>query len=276
MFYDGVMNLNYSSLYEYEKCASGIMLKKFLAAGDGSVTDIVIPSEYSGESVTEIGFEAFARSRFIRALVIPGSVQRLGGGAFRECTSLESVRVSGGIRQLPAAAFFGCTALKSAELCEGVEVIGSNAFRKCTSLESIMLPKSLWSIESCAFLESPKLPAEIVMMGLAGSTDYTRPFRRCVEFDWENALRPDVFGLALKYGSYDNDRDLVLLQIVKQGLTEYLILVERAGWLDDKDEDHIEKMMLTAISFGQAEAAAMLLDYKRTRFGFDGGDNFEL
>lgn len=115
--------------------------------------------------------------------------------------------------------FFGCSTLKSAELGEGVEVIGSNAFRKCMSLESVTLPKSLRSIESCAFMESPRLPAEIVMMGLAGSTDSTKPFKHYVEFDWENALRPDVFNLALKYGSYDSNRDLAFVQIVKRDLT---------------------------------------------------------
>ncbi|MBD5383543.1 MAG: leucine-rich repeat domain-containing protein [Ruminococcaceae bacterium] len=267
--------MNYSSLYKYEKCANGLSLKKFLAASDSSVTDIVIPSEHSGVPVTEIGFEAFARSRFIRSLVIPESVLKLGGGAFRECTSLESVRVSGSIRQLPAAAFFGCSALKSAELCEGIEVIGSNAFRKCISLESIVLPKSLRSIESCAFLESPRLPAEVVMIGLAGSIDHTKPFKHYIEFDWENALRPDVFSLALQYGSYDNNRDLVLLQIVKRDLTEYLELVERAGWLDNMDEGYIERMILIAASLRKAEAAAWLLDCKKRRFGF-GGRNYEL
>lgn len=268
--------MNCKSPYEFEECLSGLSLKKFLAANDSSVAEIVIPSEYSGVPVTEIGFEAFARSPFIKTLVIPESVCRIGGGAFRECARLESVRVSGSVRQLPAAIFFGCSTLKSAELDEGVEVIGSNAFRKCTSLESITLPKSLRSIESCAFLESPRLPAEVVMMGLAGSTDSAKPFKHYVEFDWENALRPDVFNLALKYGSYDSNRDLALLQIVKRDLTEYFKFVEQAGWLENKDEDYIERIMSIAVSFRKTEAAAWLLDYKRRRFGFNGGNDLEL
>lgn len=106
--------------------------------------------------------------------------------------------------------FFGCSTLKGAELGEGVEVTGSNAFRKCMSLESVTLPKSLRSIESCAFPELPKLPAEVVMMGLAGSTDSTKPFKHYVELDWENSLHPDVFNLALN-GSYDSNRDLAFV-----------------------------------------------------------------
>lgn len=268
--------MNGKSPYKFEECANGLSLKKYLAANDIDATKIVIPSEYSGVPVTEIGFEAFARSPFIKTLFIPESVCRIGGGAFRECTRLESVHVSGSIRQLPAAVFFGCSALKCAVLCEGVEVIGNNTFRKCTSLETITLPKSLQSIESCAFLESPRLPAEIVMMGLAGSTDHTKPFKHYVEYDWDNALRPDVFSLALKYGSYDSNRDLALMQMVKRDLTGYLELVERSGWLDDKDEDYIERIMSIAVSFRKTEAAAWLLDYKRRRFGFNGGNDLEL
>ena len=79
MVNERVINLNCKSLYEFEKCASGLSLKKFIAANDSSVADIVIPSEYSGVPVPEIGFEAFARSPFIKTLVIPESVQKLGG-----------------------------------------------------------------------------------------------------------------------------------------------------------------------------------------------------
>lgn len=219
MVNERVINLNCKSLYEFEKCASGLSLKKFIAANDSSVADIVIPSEYSGVPVTEIGFEAFAQSPFIKTLIISKSVKKLGGGAFRECARLDSVHISGSIRQLPTAVFFGCSTLKGAELGEGVEVIGSNAFRKCMSLESVTLTKSLRNIESCAFMESPRLPAEIVMMGLAGSTDSAKPFKHYVELDWENSLHPDVFNLALKYGSYDSNRDLAFVQIVKRDLT---------------------------------------------------------
>jgi len=117
--------LNCKSLYEFEKCASGLSLKKFIASNDSSVADIVIPSEYSGVPVTEIGFEAFAQSPFIKTLIIYKSVKKLGGGAFRECARLDSVHISGSIRQMPTAVFFGCSTLKGAELGEGVEVIGS-------------------------------------------------------------------------------------------------------------------------------------------------------
>lgn len=74
-----VINMNCKRLYEFADCAGGLSLKKILAANGSSVTDIVIPSEYSGVPVTEIGFEAFAQASFIKTLVIPESVQKLGG-----------------------------------------------------------------------------------------------------------------------------------------------------------------------------------------------------
>ncbi|MCX4356051.1 MAG: hypothetical protein OSJ43_07475 [Oscillospiraceae bacterium] len=71
--------MNCKSLYEFAGCAGELSLKKILAANDSSVTDIVIPSEYSSIPVTEIGFEAFAQAPFIKTLVIPESVPKPGG-----------------------------------------------------------------------------------------------------------------------------------------------------------------------------------------------------
>lgn len=267
--------MNYNEMFEFGKREGGFSLDKFLAANDSGVAEVIIPSEYKSLPVVGIGFEAFGRSPFIRSVIIPDSVCRLGGGAFRDCTALESVRVPGSIRQLPASVFLGCTALKTAELCEGVEVIGSNAFRKCTSLESIILPKNLRSIESCAFLGSPRLPTEIVMMGLACSVDYTAPFQHYIELDWENALRIDVFKLALKYGSFDEvGRESVLTEIVRRGLVSHLALAEQAGWLNN--EERTRSLTDIAVSFKKAEAAAWLLDYQRRKFGFNGGNDLEL
>lgn len=267
--------MNNNENFKYELSGNELRLTEYAAKNAPALTEITVPSEHTGIPVTEIGFEAFARSPFLRTIVIPESIHKLGGGAFRECTALESIRIHGNIRQLPAAVFLGCTALKSAELCEGVEVIGSNAFRKCTSLESIALPKTLRSIESCAFLESPKLPAETVMMGLAGSTDHTKPFKHYAEFDWDNALRDDVFLSALKYNSFrDIDTDKLLEEITRRGLGHYLELIEQSGLL--MDEVRLDEYVSVSAQKGQTELTAWLLDYKKRRFGFKGGSAFEL
>lgn len=261
-------------LYEFEKCTDGLSLKGFLAADDNGAADIAIPAVYEGLPVLEVGFEAFSGARFLRSIAIPESIRRLGGGAFRECTALEGVRIPGSIRQIPAAAFLGCSGLKNAVLCEGVEVIGSNAFRRCAALENVTLPKSIRSIESCAFLESPKLPAEIVMMGLAGSPDSTKPFKHYAEYDWENALREDVFTLALKYGGFRGIGDERLLEeIFSRGTDRHLRIMEDMRYFS---VERLDALIERFVQKQNTEIAAWLLEYKKRAFGFDTENGYEL
>lgn len=269
------MIMRSDNIFRFEETIGGLSLQKFLAADNKNVTKADIPSVHEGLAVLEVGFEAFAGARFLRSVTVPSSVSRLGGGAFRGCAALESICVHGGIRKLSASVFLGCTGLKRAELCEGVEVIGSNAFRNCTALESIAIPKSLRVIESCAFLGSPKLPAETVMMGLAGSVDYTEPFRHYAELDLDSALRDDVFTLALKYGSFRNiDRDKLVTEITRRGTERYLRLAEHAGLFSDAER--LDEYISVSAKKGYAEITAWLLEYKKARFGFDGGNRYEL
>lgn len=267
--------MSYNRLYEIEKCPGGLLIKRFLAANESSVTSITIPSLYEGFSVLGVGFEAFAGARFLRSVTIPESICRLGGGAFRECTALESIRVPGSILQIPAAAFLDCTALHSAELCEGIRSIGSNAFRSCTALESISLPKSLQSIESCAFIDSPKLPPEIILMGLIRCPDLTLPIKVLHDIEWESALRPDVFSLALKLGGFgSNLNERVLFRIAERGPSEDFVLAAQAGLLDSAE--FTDKLLKRSSAAENAETAAWLLEYKRRKFGFVTEDDYEL
>lgn len=262
-------------LYEFENHKSYLTLKSFLAADDSGVTSVTIPSLYEGKSVLEVGFEAFAGARYLRSVTIPESVYRLGGGAFRGCIALESVRVPGSVSQLPAAAFLDCTALKSVELCEGIRVINANAFRNCTALESVLLPKSLQSIESCAFLGSPKLPPEIVLTGLIRRTDLSQPIGEIHDIEWESALRPDVFSLALKLGSFgENKLTEALFRIAENGPSEDFEIAARGGLLNEAEL--IDKLLGRASGSGNAETAAWLLEYKRRKFGFETGGIYEL
>lgn len=266
--------MNCNGLYEFEKCTGGLSLKRFLAADGSSAADIAIPGAHEGLPVLEVGFEAFAGARFLRSAVIPESIHRLGGGAFRECTALESVRIPGSIRQISAAAFLGCSGLKSAVLCEGVAVIGSNAFRRCTALESVTLPKSIRSIESCAFLESPKLPAEIVMMGFTGLPDHTKPFKHYVEYDWENALREDVFTLALKYNGFCGIGDEKLLEeIFSRGSSKCLSIMEDMRYFT---AERLDALIESFVQKQNTGITAWLLEYKKRAWGFDTENGYEL
>ena len=80
----------------------------------GSATELTIPSEIDGYSVTSIGSWAFSR-----------------------CTSLESITISKSVTSIETNAFSGCTSLTSIMISDGVTSIGNYAFSGCSSLTEI-------------------------------------------------------------------------------------------------------------------------------------------
>ena len=104
--------------------------KSYSVTGIGTCidTDIVIPSEYNGFPVTNIGKSAFYKCYSIENITIPNSVITIESEAFRDCTSLVNVTIG-----------------------DSVTSIGYSAFRYCVSLESIVIGKSLTFIDGSSF-----------------------------------------------------------------------------------------------------------------------------
>lgn len=59
-----------------------------LSSYKGSDTEVVIPSEYNGKKVTEVGSYAFSGNKTMTKLTIPDSVTKIGNNAFNNCTAL--------------------------------------------------------------------------------------------------------------------------------------------------------------------------------------------
>ena len=79
----------------------------------GSETDVTIPREIDGHSVTEIGFEAFYECTSLTNVTIPDSVTTIDEDAFRDCTSLTSVTIPDGVTEIGFEAFYHCTSLET-------------------------------------------------------------------------------------------------------------------------------------------------------------------
>ena len=75
--------------------------------------DIVIPSEYNGLHVTEIGENAFEGEIHITNITIPDGVTLIGSDAFRNCRSLTSVTIGNGVISIGGLAFYECSSLTS-------------------------------------------------------------------------------------------------------------------------------------------------------------------
>lgn len=119
------------------------------ALGACAIVDLELP-----EGLEEIGESAFAHSRKLTAVEIPGSVVLIDKSAFANCSSLSKVVIE-----------------------EGALSIGYKAFGTCEKLMEVHIPASVTTIDEYAFEES----TNVVIYGKAGSYAQT--------FAAENGIR---------------------------------------------------------------------------------------
>ena len=150
----------------------------------GTLTDVVIPSYYKGNSVTIIGSYAFSGCTGLTSITIPDSVTSIGEAAFSgckgltmvnwnatactsagssdrpifgDCSKLATVNIGNNVTTIPAATFFDCSGLTNITIPNGVTSIGKRAFSWCTGLTSVTIGNSVTSIGSSAFSGCYKL-----------------------------------------------------------------------------------------------------------------------
>ena len=188
----GTINQDLSIGIEYELNSDG---KSYTVIGIGTCTDteIIIPSEYNGFPVTNIGYEAFMNCTSLTSIeipdsvtiiddyafsyctklttvIIPNSVTKIETSLFQGCSSLTSITIPDSVTSIPGLTFYGCTSLTSITIPNSVTSIGKYAFESCTSLASITLSNSLTSIDdyafmSCTSLTSITIPDSVMSIG---------------------------------------------------------------------------------------------------------------
>ena len=121
-------------------------------AGGKEDTSFTIPN-----SVTSIGFAAFADCDSLTSVTIPDSVTSIGNCAFEDCTSLTSVTIGNSVTSIGNYAFNRCTSLTSVTIGNSVTSIGEQAFCDCTSLTSVTIGDSVTSIGDDAFRDCDSL-----------------------------------------------------------------------------------------------------------------------
>lgn len=119
---------------------------------------VIIP-----DSVTKIGWGAFAGCESLTSVTIPDSVTEIGRGAFDGCSRLASITIPDSVTKIVGATFRGCSSLKSVTIPDSVTLIGDYAFYGCKSLQSIIIPDSVTTIaggafEGCSSLVNIKIP----------------------------------------------------------------------------------------------------------------------
>lgn len=117
----------------------------------GSMTNLTIPAELDGHTVTSIGEDAFFRCDNLTGITIPDSVTSIGDYAFMNCWGLTTITIPDSVTSMGEDAFAYCTGLTSINISDGVTSIGNSAFYGCASLMSVTIPVSVTKIEGEAF-----------------------------------------------------------------------------------------------------------------------------
>ena len=102
-------------------------------------------------SVTYIGFYAFAGCSGLTSITIPNSVTGIGDQAFAGCSGLTSITIPNSVTYIGFSVFYGCSGLTSITIPNSVTSIGNNAFYNCSGLTSVTIPNSVTSIGNYAF-----------------------------------------------------------------------------------------------------------------------------
>ena len=175
-------------------CVAGVTCKRKIQINGTEVTNITIPN-----SVTSIGYEAFAYCSSITSVTIPNSVTSIGVNAFYDCSGLTSVTINSDaimnksysndsnirnifgsqvteyiigndVKSISDYVFHGCSSLTSVTIPNSVISIGEEAFRNCSKLTSVTIPNSVTSIGVGAFyycysLTSVTIPNSVTSIG---------------------------------------------------------------------------------------------------------------
>lgn len=294
-------NLKLAELFEFVKNEDGYELKRYLRPDDSAVTEIAIPPKFRYVNVVSVAANAFKDAFFLKTVRMPETVLRVGDNAFEYCSALENITLSPRIKIIPIGMFDSCRSLKRVELPESVGVIRSQAFFHCSELEEVVMPKNgclirYRAFDDCpelrrvilqegaeylfsrnrlfafyAFLDCPKLPAEMLLYSLIGTNDLTRPFKFDEYLDWDTALRRDVFELALQHDSFREidkrdlfrsiiDRNLIELLPLASGMLDEALTETLADYSAERGKTEITAWLLNHRSGGKEKTAAEKID----------------
>ena len=179
-------------------------------------------------SVTSIGFSAFASCTGLTSIVIPNSVTSIGDGAFTYCHGLTSIVIPNSVTYIGNRAFScaeqltsitvesGNTVYDSRDNCNAIIetssntlIAGSNnaiipnsvtkigiyAFEGCSGLTSIIIPTSVRSIEYSAFSYCTGLTSIVIPNSVISIDKYA--FSEC-----EGLIRVDIGNSVISIGDW--------------------------------------------------------------------------
>ncbi len=128
-------------------------------------SEIVIPANYKGISVTAVGNNAFSSQNNLKKITVCNGVQKIGDYAFQSCSNLAEVKLPDTVTEIGVGAFTSCI-FSEFKLPNNLTVISRRAFQQCDNLESIIIPDSVTKIDNWAFFNCKSLKSAIIGSGV--------------------------------------------------------------------------------------------------------------
>lgn len=132
-----------------------------------------------GSQVATIGGNAFQYCESLKAVELPTTLISMGNSAFAN-TALESITIPASLKTIPNRAFEK-TPLQSVTMSDEVTSLGDYVFNSCASLESIKLPASLITLGKNAFSSCTSLKSITIPDSVTSIWNYT--FQKCTSIE---------------------------------------------------------------------------------------------
>ena len=104
-----------------------------------------------GNSLREIGKDAFCKISISGTLKLPDSLENIGYGAFSYCDGITSLELGSGTKVIGDYAFSSCSNLLKAKMNTGLTEIGKNAFGATGLIGKLTIPSGVKKIGEYAF-----------------------------------------------------------------------------------------------------------------------------
>lgn len=155
---------------------TGTYLEDWTYVPGAPVTDVEIPAEWNGLTVTKIARTTHYDSMndSMMTLVVPDTVTEIGEEAFKNCRNLVSVTLPDTITSIGYRAFFGCVKLADFRIPAGVTELKTSLLAG-TALAAIEIPETVTTIEYGVFADTPLTEVTIP----ASIKDILQPFGGC-------------------------------------------------------------------------------------------------
>ena len=131
-----------------EQLANGLLVRKRdmdyvitgFAEGVKPPKRLVIPEEYNGLPIVEIGVSAFEQNKKLEQVVLPKTIRKIAAMAFKE-SSVQKMKFPEGLLEIDREAFYG-SQLQAALLPSYLEELGESVFQN-SALKKIRFPKKV-------------------------------------------------------------------------------------------------------------------------------------